>query len=44
MNFNNKTAVVTGASVGIGRATAIKFARDGAKVVLLDVQKEHECN
>ena len=37
MNFNKKTALVTGAAVGIGRATAIKFAQNGANVVLADI-------
>jgi len=32
--LTNKVAIVTGASAGIGRATAILFAREGAKVVL----------
>lgn len=36
MNFKNKAALITGASVGIGRAVAIKFAQNGAKVVLFD--------
>lgn len=26
MNFNDKTVLITGAAVGIGRAAAIKFA------------------
>src|SRR3989338_4067777 len=34
MDFKNKTVVITGASRGIGRATAIAFAREGAKVVV----------
>ncbi len=32
--FENKTVLVTGASGGIGRAIAIKFAAEGAKVAL----------
>lgn len=35
--FQNKVAIVTGAASGIGRATAIKFAQEGAKVVLADL-------
>ncbi len=32
---NAKVVVITGASAGIGRATAIRFAQDGAKIALL---------
>lgn len=34
--FKDKVALVTGASFGIGRSTAIAFARRGAKVVIAD--------
>lgn len=35
--FEGKVAIVTGASSGIGRATALAFAARGAKVVVADV-------
>jgi NAD(P)-dependent dehydrogenase (short-subunit alcohol dehydrogenase family) len=34
--FENKVALVTGSSYGIGKATALAFARRGARVVLSD--------
>jgi NAD(P)-dependent dehydrogenase (short-subunit alcohol dehydrogenase family) len=40
--FKNKVAIVTGGSFGIGRATALAFAKKGAKVVVADWQEETE--
>lgn len=34
--FKNKVAIVTGGSFGIGRATAVAFAKKGTKVVIAD--------
>ncbi len=37
MRLQDKRAIITGASSGIGRATALKFATEGAHVILVDV-------
>ena len=38
--LDNKVALITGAASGIGRATAERFAVEGARVVIADVQEE----
>ncbi|MEY4936964.1 MAG: hypothetical protein RIS64_3323 [Bacteroidota bacterium] len=38
--FQNKICLVTGAGSGIGKATAIAFAKEGAKVVISDVNEK----
>ena len=40
MRLNNKTAIVTGARRGIGRAIALALAREGANVVVSDISQE----
>lgn len=40
MRLNGKIAVITGAARGIGAATAMKFAVEGAKLVLVDLNME----
>ena len=38
--LKNKVAIITGAGSGIGRATALLFADNGAKVVVVDIDEK----
>ena len=40
MRFENKVAIITGSTKGIGRATAILMAQEGAKVVITGTTEE----
>ena len=40
MRLKNKKIIVTAAAQGIGRATALTFANEGAEVIALDINKE----
>ena len=37
MRLKGKTAVITAAGAGIGRATAVAFAEQGARVIATDI-------
>ncbi len=39
MRLEGKVAIVTGAAGGIGRASALRFAAEGARVVAADVNE-----
>src|SRR3954454_290890 len=43
MRLANKVAIITGAGAGIGQATALRFAEEGAKLVVADISEDSVC-
>ncbi|MGE5739803.1 MAG: SDR family NAD(P)-dependent oxidoreductase, partial [Betaproteobacteria bacterium] len=39
MRLTDKVSIITGAGQGIGRATALKFSSEGAKVAVCDINQ-----
>ena len=40
MRFDGKVALITGVARGIGACVALRFAKEGADIVALDIAKE----
>ena len=44
VKLEGKVAIVTGAGAGIGRASALCFAREGAKIAVIDINPQRAQN
>ncbi|WP_216829863.1 SDR family NAD(P)-dependent oxidoreductase [Alkalihalobacterium elongatum] len=42
MRIQNKVAIVSGSGSGIGKETALRFAREGAKVLCMDIKGQED--
>ena len=40
MKLENKVAIITGSGSGIGQTSAILFAKEGAKIVVVDINED----
>jgi len=40
MRLKNKIAIITGAASGFGKGIAEKFSNEGAKLILVDINKK----
>lgn len=41
MRLRDKTAIITGGGIGMGRASVLRFLEEGAKVVVADINEEN---
>ena len=44
MRYKDKTVLITGSGSGIGKAAALAFAKEGANLIVSDINKENGLN